>query len=449
MKTYHFLLFLMFFASKTIAQEGQSYVFDLKNNADLKKIRIVSADNFDVIYININDLQFTNAPFIAASVRIEGQRLDERQIIQIHAHDATKNSLDYKSLHRFHENEEDPTRLFVSELAYLDKKTSDVQVICRVEKPALEKVNMIQVRLFNPTNLPPVKAVFAPDGACDAPPSVARSIWGASLGLSNGVQYKNTPAYSPVTHLIVHHSDGPNTSTNWAATVVSIFDYHVNSNGWSDVGYNYLIAPDGTLFYGRGGGNNVVGAHYCAKNNNTMGVCMIGNYMKVAPTDTAWRTLERIFSWKAIESNINPTDLKPLSDLGSIPVVNGHRSGCATDCPGDSTFNRLPALRQRLATIVTACRSVGTKDLSILGQIRLSPNPVFDGKLTLSTDIKTVEDIEIKAFDALGRQVFNESFGANNLSFLKEIDVSNFIKGAYLFKIKIGNAYVFNKIIIE
>lgn len=444
---YTFLCLLL--CSKTRAQEGITVRFDLTNPEDLKKINITSTGNFDVLTINIGQLSFINAPFIAASVRLEGQRLDVPLVLNMNASDDNKNRLNYIQMHHFHESDADPSQVFVSELAYLDKSTNHIQVVCKMQKPILEKLNSVAIRLFNPTNLPLVSSTsFTPAGACDAPPSVSRAVWGANLGLTNNVQYKNTPAYSTVTHLIVHHSAGGNTSSNWAVTVASIFDFHVNSNGWSDVGYNYLIAPDGTLFYGRGGGNNVVGAHYCNKNTNTMGVCMMGNYMTVAPTDTAWKTLERIFAWKAVESNINPMDSKSLSDIGAIPVVNGHRSGCATDCPGDSSFNRLPALRTRLAAIVTACRSVSAQDLNELGTVSLSPNPVLNGQLTLTTQFKTTETMGVTAFDALGRLVFEKKIdGFTEGGTI--LDVSTLSKGIYLFKIQVGKAFTTQKVVVE
>ncbi len=444
---YFFLCLLL--CSKTLAQESMTVRFDLTNPEDLKKISIVSADDFDVLTINIGQLSFTNAPFIAASVRLEGQRLDVPLVLNMNASDDNKNRLNYIQLHHFHESDADPSQVFVSELVYLDKTTNHIQVVCKMQKPVLEKLNSIAIRLFNPTNIPPVSSTsFTPESTCDAPPSVSRAVWGVSLGLTNNVQYKNTPTYSTVTHLIVHHSAGGNTSTNWPATVASIFDFHVNSNGWSDVGYNYLIAPDGTLFYGRGGGNNVVGAHYCAKNNNTMGVCMMGNYMTAAPTDTAWKTLERIFAWKAVESNINPMDSKPLSNLGDIPVVNGHRSGCATDCPGDSSFTRLSALRTRLSAIVTACRSVSSQDLNELGTVILSPNPVLNGHLTLTMQLKTTEKMGIKAFDALGRLVFEQQIDGYTEGGTI-LNINTLSKGIYLFKIQVGLAFTTQKVVVE
>ena len=136
MKTLFYCLFIALFCGKTIAQDGRTYHFDLQKPSDAKQIRIVSADDFDVVYVNISNLSFTNAPFIAASVRIEGQRLDEHLVLNFHATDGHKNRLNYLNAHRFHENEEDPTQLFVSELVYLDQNINHLQVSFKIEKPA-------------------------------------------------------------------------------------------------------------------------------------------------------------------------------------------------------------------------------------------------------------------------------------------------------------------------
>jgi peptidoglycan recognition protein len=53
-------------------------------------------------------------------------------------------------------------------------------------------------------------------------------------------------------------------------------DYHMDSNGWSDIGYNFLVGGDGNIYEGRGWER--VGAHAPGYNSNSMGICFIGSF---------------------------------------------------------------------------------------------------------------------------------------------------------------------------
>ena len=51
---------------------------------------------------------------------------------------------------------------------------------------------------------------------------------------------------------MVHHSAGSNTNSNYTQVVRDIYLYHTQVNGcWSDIGYNYLVAQDGSIYNGR------------------------------------------------------------------------------------------------------------------------------------------------------------------------------------------------------
>ncbi|MCF8267055.1 MAG: N-acetylmuramoyl-L-alanine amidase [Ignavibacteriales bacterium] len=183
------------------------------------------------------------------------------------------------------------------------------------------------------------------------PPVVSRTEWGCPQGQNSGWG----PSYTTVTHLIIHHSAGPNVSSDWAAIVRSYWDLHTYGNGWGDIGYNYLVDPNGILYEGRAGGDNVIGAHFCGYNANTMGLCVMGTYTTVSPTDNALNSLKLLFAWKLNQRGIDPTasSYHPSSQR-TIKHVSGHRDGCSTECPGTNLYYKLGNLRLELKEILAS-----------------------------------------------------------------------------------------------
>lgn len=187
------------------------------------------------------------------------------------------------------------------------------------------------------------------------PNPIGQSVWRDGLP---------TPSFSrsftDVAHVIVHHSAGSNTSTNYTQTVRDIYLYHTQTNGWSDIGYNYLIAQNGDLYAGRdpdgGAQDNVLGAHFCGKNSNTMGICLLGNYETIQPTDPIWSTLQWVLTWKMKKEALSPQGFEP-HPLGNIAHIAGHRDGCSTLCPGQNVYRQLDDLRQSVADKLRSCEA--------------------------------------------------------------------------------------------
>jgi len=146
---------------------------------------------------------------------------------------------------------------------------------------------------------------------------------------------------------------GSNSVSNWPARASSIWNYHT-SNQWCDIAYNWLIDPNGVLYEGRGGGNNVRGGHACGINTNTMGVCVMGNYQTVNPTSASLSKLVELLAWKCGDSNINPTtsSYHPPSGL-NLNHICGHRDGCSTSCPGNLLYAQLPNVRTDVASYIS------------------------------------------------------------------------------------------------
>ncbi len=379
-----FLLVLALFSSLSLqikAQSAQQFV--LKN----ENIALKSIKNDSKFYLNLTDFISLNevgeAPFLAISIRING--VSREQVKSVSLKYKNKNSTEFELLDikPAHDNDDDEN--YISELIFLKNTVSSISFEIQSTSLINFDVNNLKLRAFYPSKeLESNKSSqiqFRGTDDCSLPKLVSRNIWGASYGLSDSKQYKNDPAYADVTHLIVHHGSSPNVASNWAAVVASYFDYHVNTNGWSDIGYNYLVAPDGTIFVGRGGGDNVIGAHYCGKNTHTMGVCMIGTYNDVLPTDTALQSLVKILAWKAKKEKINPNGAALLGGGSIISNIDGHRSGCATDCPGEMVWNYLPTLRERVVKAVNVC--VSTPVIEALStSFKITPSFVNSNILT-------------------------------------------------------------------
>jgi hypothetical protein len=184
---------------------------------------------------------------------------------------------------------------------------------------------------------------------CAKPGFTTRSTWGARAP-------RSASGTSTVNFLVIHHEEGSNTSSDWAARVRAVQNLHMDANGWADIGYNYLVDPNGVAYEGRAGGENIIGAHLCGKNTNTMGVCMLGSFTSVLPTNNAQYTLKRIMAWKTVQRGLNPLGTGYHVDR-TISKISGHRSSCATDCPGTTLFNYLGTLRADINTnFVTKCR---------------------------------------------------------------------------------------------
>lgn len=73
-------------------------------------------------------------------------------------------------------------------------------------------------------------------------------------------------------------------------TAAEIRRWHVEGNGWSDIGYHYVIRRDGTLEKGRP--DNVPGAHVAGHNHDSLGVALAGGWKGDCDyTAAQWATL--------------------------------------------------------------------------------------------------------------------------------------------------------------
>lgn len=201
----------------------------------------------------------------------------------------------------------------------------------------------ISIDLFNPSSIKPCKIINT-KSECDKPLSIAQSIWRDSLPIPN-----YSRIYSDVKNIIIHHSATDILSDNYTNIIRNIYLYHTQTLQWSDIGYNYIIAPDGTIFNGRDPGllkqDEVVGAHFCGQNSSTLGICLLGNFEKEEPSQQALTSLINLCTWKCGKELLNPKNTNNHTLNSSLPVIAGHLDGCATLCPGTNLYFKLNEIR--------------------------------------------------------------------------------------------------------
>ena len=229
--------------------------------------------------------------------------------------------------------------------------------------PALQRVdvNTVNTNTFAPKQNINATPRVQPNGAIAKPRVVSRTEWGSPDGQGSRVK----PSYYPVNHAVVHHTADSNTlldnEPNWAARVRAEWSFHTYTRGWGDVGYNYLIDPNGVIYEGRAGGDDAVAFHDTA-NYGSMGVVIIGTYNSVQPTSPSQDSLVRLLSWKAAQKRIDPlgrsyyygcaisTYCYPYNFGAIVLNIAGHRNVMPgqTTCPGDKTIDILPNVRNRV-----------------------------------------------------------------------------------------------------
>lgn len=128
-----------------------------------------------------------------------------------------------------------------------------------------------------------------------------------------------------IKEIIVHCSA---TAEGRDFTVEDIRRWH-KQQGWSDIGYHYVIGRHGEKWTGRD--VDVSGAHCEGHNRNSIGVCYIGGLDAAGKKAKDTRTLQQ----KAVMLSLL-TELKRLYPQAKI---YGHRDFARKDCPSFDAKN--------------------------------------------------------------------------------------------------------------
>ncbi|UQT56737.1 FG-GAP-like repeat-containing protein [Streptomyces durmitorensis] len=209
----------------------------------------------------------------------------------------------------------------------------------------------------------------APPSTVSKPPILSRAAWGADES-----QVEDPPEYiDKVKAVFVHHTVGTNdySCAQSASLVRGVMTYHVKTEGWNDLGYNFLVDKCGQVFEGRGGGTDlpVRGAHTYGFNGESAGIAVLGDFEgdpatgKPAgkPTRATLESVSRVAAWKLGQYGGDPLGKATLTaaddtgvwkkgDTPSLNTISGHRDGFATACPGKTLYAKLGEIRRYAAS---------------------------------------------------------------------------------------------------
>ena len=207
-----------------------------------------------------------------------------------------------------------------------------------------------------------VASGFVASAASPKPKLVSRAKWGADLA-EGGCVPKGPPEYGEVRAGVIHHTVNANeyTKEEAAGIVLGICRFHVNGNGWNDIGYQALVDRYGRLYTGRAGGiaSAVVGAQAMGFNSQTTAIASIGTHTTEKLNRKARASVIRYLAWKlSLHGAVPATAAVELTSAGGsasrYPAgqkiypyrVIGHRDLGLTECPGEALFTQITGIRK-------------------------------------------------------------------------------------------------------
>jgi hypothetical protein len=242
------------------------------------------------------------------------------------------------------------------------------------------------------------------------PPIIPRAAWGG-----DSVTPRAAPGFGDVQVAFVHHTVSANDygPADSPGIVLAMAKYHRDTNGWNDLGYNFVVDRYGQVFEGRAGGIDqaVIGAQAQGYNSHSTGVANIGTFTDAGQTDAALDAMAKLIAWKLplhgapVEGQIvlisGGGDLNRYRSGTPVTLqrISGHRDGDATACPGDALYAQLPELRRRTQAIAPAVAPAGGavgltmdapakvitygEDLTVSGTLKRSDGSAIAGQRVL------------------------------------------------------------------
>jgi hypothetical protein len=176
------------------------------------------------------------------------------------------------------------------------------------------------------------------------PPINSRLVWGSPEPYGSPGW---TPEYQPLNRVVIHHT-ATTPQADSSAAVRAIWQYHTYTQGWGDIGYNYLVDQAGNIFQGRFFDGkyaeehnvDVVGGHTYGNNEGTTGIAALGDFTNDAPSASLVHWMGELAAYKG-----GPYGLNPAGGETYGGNLLGHRDLYPTGCPGATLYSQLPTIR--------------------------------------------------------------------------------------------------------
>ncbi|MFF9054792.1 peptidoglycan recognition protein [Streptomyces erythrochromogenes] len=254
-------------------------------------------------------------------------------------------------------------------------------------------------------------AAPGPESTAPRPDVVPRAQWGADESLNNeGPLYL---AGGRIKALFVHHTaaSAPYECTDSAAIVRGLHVYHVKTNGWRDLGYNFLVDKCGTLFEGRQGGVDqpVMGAHTYGFNSESTSVAVLGDHTTAGASPAALEGISKMAAYKlgqydadmdgttTLTAGATQKNYAGTSFTAGQPypfkTVSGHRDGFNTECPGHQLYPQLDTIRKSGPAARLKIGAVNEKAIAAGGTAKTPGQLVVD--FSTSTAAPLVSSFEL------------------------------------------------------
>lgn len=207
--------------------------------------------------------------------------------------------------------------------------------------------------------------------AVSVPTVISRAQWGAAAAVC-------TPdVASTLVGAVVHHTAGSNSYTTQAQAMQMIRNdqaYHINTRGWCDIGYNFIVDKWGNIYEGRANSltQAVIGVHAGGFNTGTVGVAMLGTYDDV-PSNATIDAVGRLIGYRLGVYGVDPNgsmqyttgngeNARYTNTTVTLPRVFGHRDVAYTACPGNGGYAALGTIRAVAATMAS---QLGIEDAQV------------------------------------------------------------------------------------